>query len=259
MRRVPDPVQLQESDEHSEEGEDERSRFSLKLRRRDVKAKAFFNLCIPSSGSGWTLEEYDDSQELSDGEVFAAFQRLYNNARAGTRLLGLFRLKEPTGVDFVRIRTDIKPNKGEKQRVALLRRKDIPPPREVEEKRYVYEPIPMDADMPMPSSEFHHYLTKTSPESHPNRLWARRLPEKLRSSLMFSDPLTGGWGIEIVESPNWLLIWFYNLLGLLFDGLVAFLYAHLSAKKDVQSAIAIGAWLFAVQAFAGGIIFLKYR
>ena len=125
----------------------------------------------------------------------------------------------------------------------------LPPESEVALGRYYYAPCPMD-EVPMPSHIFmHHFLSNNPLQDHPRLQWAPRLPQKLETSLYFSnDILAIGWGVQILEGPNWGLIWIILTITTSLSGLVAALYAFFVHYR--ATGVAIGAWLSAIQAMA---------
>jgi hypothetical protein len=105
----------------------------------------------------------------------------------------------------------------------------------------------------MPSHIFMHYFL-TSQDEQPETLWGPRLPQKLGASLLFSkDPLPIGWGIQVIEGPNWGLFWSIQAISTALSGVVAGIYA--ACTKDRATAVAIGAWMVAVQTMAMAAIF----
>ncbi|MCJ1383714.1 hypothetical protein MMC17_006828 [Xylographa soralifera] len=244
----------------SDESDGDIGTSSLRQRpkgRRKAIEKAFLELCIPQRKKAWILEEIDNSSKQSDGQVFAAIRRLYYSARHDIHILNRFGLFEPRGANFVKVRLGKKPNRRieERQGVAIMNHNDFPPKREVDEHRYWYDPAPMD-EPPMPADEFMHYFN-TPAEAHPNRAWTRRFPQKLQNSLLFSTELLApGWAIEITEGPNWLLVCVYNFIGVFVSGFVAGVYAVV--KQDNTTGVAIGAWLTALQALLGAMLFFRW-
>jgi len=94
----------------------------------------------------------------------------------------------------------------------------------------------------MDSRTFMHYFYLPA-SSHPEIMWGPRLPRKLGSSL---GPQAQGWGIQLVERPDWSL--FSALMGVLvlLSGAVGGIYAW--RTNDHATGVAIGTWLTAVQA-----------
>jgi hypothetical protein len=100
----------------------------------------------------------------------------------------------------------------------------------------------------MSSDAFMHYFYHSLSSNYDlHSIWGPRLPQRLRSSLTASpEPLVEGWGIQIEEGRNWLLIGICILFMLLFSGLVAGTYSWKTG--DHQTGVAIGSWLNAVLA-----------
>ena len=133
--------------------------------------------------------------------------------------------------------------------VGIMATPSLPPESEVARGHYDYKPCPMD-ELPMPSHIFMHHFRSNNPlQDHPRLQWAPRLPQKLETSLYFSnDVLAVGWGVQILEGPNWGLIWIVLTIATLLSGLIAVFCAFL--VHDKATGVAIGAWLTAIQAMA---------
>lgn len=205
----------------------------------------------------------------SDRDVFEKIKRKYDELQVSHRICGFFDLLGPNGGRFVKVcvifsleypkRLNTQQFRLDKSPFVAVMTKpsatSVPPPKEVQQGHYDYNPVPMD-EPPMPSNVFIHYFTKIT-EAHTEPIWSSRLPVKLQESLYYSrKPLTEGWGIEILEGPNWLLFCFVMVLILLFSGAVAVICSHYTADKP--TGIAIGAWLTAVQTMAVTSLFFKW-
>jgi len=129
----------------------------------------------------------------------------------------------------------------------------IPPKKYVDEGKYLYHPCPID-EPPMTSNWFMHYFNFIDGSKHHSNIWGTRLPKKLYESLANSpEPLANGWGIKIVEGPNWALLSIFMFSFILISGLVAGTYAGIT--HDNQTGVAIGAWLTTIQAMGLTAIF----
>ena len=147
-------------------------------------------------------------------------------------------------------RVDIRPLVG------TMANPSVPPEIEVREGRYHYIPCPID-EPPMPSNVFMHYFTSAA-NVHNTNLWGSRLPQKLGASLFFSnEPLSTGWGILIVEGPNWFLFWTAMIICLVVNGLLIGLYSRF--RNDNPSGVAIGSYLLSIQAMGLTAMFYKWR
>lgn len=85
----------------------------------------------------------------------------------------------------------------------------LPSLKEVYTGEYAYSPCPPDiGDNPVDPGFFMHSFR--SPGDHSNNLIIERLPKKMHSQLAchrgLDGPVQQGWGILIVEGPNWFLI-----------------------------------------------------
>ena len=121
---------------------------------------------------------------------------------------------------------------------------ELPPLSEVHGRRYEYAPLHLTHCQVMPEHLFFHFFYDPIP--HYNDKWMRRFPKKLRHSIFDStDQLPVGWGIHILESPNYHMISMALFIGLALSGLLAVLWAVLT--KDVQGAFSIGGYAVALQ------------
>ena len=84
-----------------------------------------------------------------------------------------------------------------------------------------------------------------------------RLPKKLKESIFSNrDDSTVGWGIHIIESPDFYVISILVTLGLLLSGIVAIVWA--SVTQDVQGAFGIGSYIIAVEAAVMTTLYFKW-
>ncbi|KAL8838918.1 MAG: hypothetical protein Q9170_001955 [Blastenia crenularia] len=127
---------------------------------------------------------------------------------------------------------------------SVMTRPSVPSPQEAQQYKYAFDPVPMD-EPPIDTRTFNHYFHKPH-LSDSTETWIKRFPQLQDVSLFHSnEKLAKGWGIEIIEDRNWILIVCVNLASLLLSGGVAGIYAYY--MRDSQTAVAIGAWLSAVQ------------
>lgn len=117
----------------------------------------------------------------------------------------------------------------------------IPPEREVKAGNYVYLPCPMD-EIPIDSNLFMHHFYRPASQ-HPDALWGERLPWRLGPSLV---PMAKGWGVHLVERPDWPLFAAIMSLCSLLSGMIAGIYSWKTG--DHSTGVAIGAWLTGIQA-----------
>ena len=85
-----------------------------------------------------------------------------------------------------------------------------PPPEEVMKQRYHYRPCPNTHKPPIPVNVLVHAFF--DPSAHTFQYWLSRLLKKLKDQFICNfdtqlDEVTenSGWGIHIIEGPNWLL------------------------------------------------------
>ena len=121
---------------------------------------------------------------------------------------------------------------------------ELPPLSEVNGQRYAYTPCPLKPCEVMPDHLFFHYFNNPAP--HYNGKWMRRLPKKLKQSIFSStEQFPVGWGIHILECPDYHTILMALFIGLALSGIFAVLWAILT--KDVQGAFSIGGYSVALQ------------
>ena len=98
---------------------------------------------------------------------------------------------------------------------------------------------------PIDTHTFNHYFNKPHLADH-SETWLKRFPQLHADSLFHgNEKLAQGWGFEITEDRNWVILVCANLAGLLLSAVAAVLSAYLTNNKTVG--IAIGTWLTAVQ------------
>lgn len=94
----------------------------------------------------------------------------------------------------------------------------------------------------------HHFYLPAS--KHPEIMWGPRLPRKLGDSL---GPMAQGWGIHLVERPDWPLFSAIMSILILISGAIAGVYGW--KNGDPATGVAIGAWLTAVETLAASAVF----
>ena len=148
----------------------------------------------------------------------------------------------------------------ERHRVGFLQKPGIvalPPKSEVDAKRYVYNPCPLDDELPISSDLFFHYLLDCSVPSRA-LIWLPRIPLKLATSIFTNHgPACFGWGVHIDEGPDFLKILLLNLGVLLLSGGAALLWKFL--QRDFQGAIGLACWIVAVLNTVMAVFVVKWR
>jgi hypothetical protein len=95
------------------------------------------------------------------------------------------------------------------------------------------------------------------PQGHTaTSFFLRRLPKKLDSKLQCSldpDKMATGWGIHIIDGPNWFTLSCLFLCMLFSSAVVAITWSVV--RKDLQGGFAIGSFLVALQTTIVGITF----
>lgn len=160
----------------------------------------------------------------------------------------------PTSANFVRfelipIKTEICPE--------VISFPDLPPIEEVRDKKtYHYAPCPQSVKNPVLRIPYLHVLFE--PGIHLDRFWSNRVPKKLDTKIMYGDGIDPviGWGVHIVEGPNWLAFSVLSELVLVLSAVVALTWSLLA--RDVSGGFAIGAYMVGVLAVGNalGIVML---
>lgn len=146
----------------------------------------------------------------------------------------------------------------DRSRVGILQKPfALPPKTEVDAKRYIYNPCPLENELPISSDLFLHYLlTCTSPSSR--LVWLPRIPRKLSTSIFSCpEPAGFGWGIHIDEGPDYLKIFLINLGILTLSGLAALVWRLL--ENDFQGGFGFACWIIAVLNTLMAVFVAKWR
>ncbi|MCJ1467445.1 hypothetical protein MMC07_006070 [Pseudocyphellaria aurata] len=202
------------------------------------REKRFLLLCINTGKYQTELDQIDISVIDDDQMLFQEIRQRYYSLRRCTR----FSFFIPISVRPVRF--ELFPWIY-RSRISILSPPSVPPANEVHQQRYHYRPCPYDVDPPLPDEFFLHAFF--SPKAHISDFWLGRLPKKLGDILPHSsdERLSVGWGIHIVEGPNWLLLTCTFIFMLLVSGVAAVVWSVI--REDVQGGLAIGAYLVTVQ------------
>ncbi|MCJ1395077.1 hypothetical protein MMC18_007958 [Xylographa bjoerkii] len=160
----------------------------------------------------------------------------------------------PTSANFVRfelipIKTEICPE--------VLSFPDLPPSEEVHVKKtYHYTPCPQSVRNPVLRIPYLHVLFE--PGNHLDRFWSNRVPKKLNSEIRYGDGVEPviGWGVHVVEGPNWVAFSVLSEIVLLLSGVLALGWSLLA--RDVSAGFTVGAYVVAVLAVGNalGIVML---
>jgi hypothetical protein len=133
----------------------------------------------------------------------------------------------------------------------------LPPKSEVDAKRYIYNPCPLDDELPISSDLFLHYLLDCNSPSR-GFIWLPRIPRKLATSIFNEDGPAGfGWGVHIDEGPDFLRIFLLNLGILMLSGVAALIWKFL--EKDFQGAFGFACWVIAVLNTVMAVFVVKWR
>ncbi|MCJ1438964.1 hypothetical protein MMC27_008354 [Xylographa pallens] len=201
----------------------------------------FLEVCINTGKWHRSLGEIDITRVSCDRELFALIKQRYDEVRGHRSKLFFL---EPAKVEWVQFSLE------ERHRVGImLHPMAVPPKGEVDNHHYDYEPCPLEPLPPIPDNVFMHYLNDPGPHRRPT--WLRRLPKKMNYSLLnASEELVTGWGLHIIEGPNWVAIWTAAFCVTFVSGVFSTLWSIL--RNDVSGGFGIGSWL--VSALTLGIM-----
>lgn len=213
----------------------------------DPHTRKFLELCVNTGKFHKSLGEIDITNVNCDRDLFTLTKQRYAEVR-GHR--SRFFLLEPTAVEWVQFSLE------ERHRVGiLLRPKAVPPENEVVSKHYEYAPCPLDALPPIPDNIFLHHLTNPGPHRRP--VWLRRLPKKVNDSILGShDELVTGWGVHIIEGPNWLAVWQVAFCIVSTSGVFGITWSIY--RSDVSGAFGVASWMTSVFTILMMVCFSKW-
>ena len=214
---------------------------------------SYLELCVNTGAHLKTLGEIDLSGVSTDGALFQAVKKKYLQLR-GFR--SRFWLLTPASVSFVRVSYSVSYPQGDgadnikfslesRHRVGILQKPlALPPKSEVDAKKWVYEPCPLEGDPPIPEDLFLHYLSCSEPSS--SLFWMLRFPRKLETSLLTAAGASTafGWGVHIDEGLDYGAVFKANFLVLLVSGAAAWLWDYM--RDDFQGAFGFACWIIAV-------------
>lgn len=140
---------------------------------------------------------------------------------------------------------------------ANLRYPSFPPEEEVKTKgNYLYTPCPIDIEDPFLNNQFIHELLTPGP--HLDRYWVDSFPKKLNGKLEYiSGQRPFGWGIHIVEGPNWYAFAFLACTIVTLSGVLSVIYAIL--RQDISSAFGMGSYIISVLALFVTLAYLNWQ
>lgn len=123
---------------------------------------------------------------------------------------------------------------------------DLPPEAEVKNLgNYHYHPCPTPVANPCLSIPYLHSLL--SPGKHQHRFWTHRTPKKLKEMLRYQNDLVDviGWGVHIIEGPNYLAIALLVAISLLLSITLALAYSL--TTHDVSGGFTIASFFLAAE------------
>jgi len=215
----------------------------------------WLELCIRSGPDTFVLGEMDISRTQADQTVFRAIKHKYEASRVVARLFGRFAYRIPSGGVSVKFRKDKLATPSNAATVSIMARSSMPEADDARDYHYVFDPIPMDQP-PIDTHTFNHYFHKPH-LADPSENWTKRFPQLHGVSFFWGhEKLAKGWGIEITEDRNWMVLVGANLVALLMSGALAGISAY--CLKDNATGVAIGAWLTTVQTLAITALFWRW-
>lgn len=207
----------------------------------------FVELCVNTGKLHKSLGEIDITHVNCDRDLFALTKSRYDEVR-GHR--SRFFLLEPTAVEWVQFSLE------ERHRVGILLRPNaVPPKAEVVGLHYEYAPCPLDTLPPIPDNVFLHHFA--NPGDHRRPIWLHRLPKKVNNSILgSSEELVTGWGVHIIEGPNWLAVWKVAFCIVFASGLFGILWSVY--RSDVSGAFGVASWMTSVLTLLMMVCFSKW-
>lgn len=128
---------------------------------------------------------------------------------------------------------------------------DLPPEEEVRRGNYHYVPCPQDIKNPLLRIPYLHVLFE--PGNHLNQFWMNRTPKKLDTRIEYGtgvEPIIG-WGVHLVEGPNWMAFSIVSEIVLVMSLLLSVVYSVFT--RDVSAGFTMGAYLVAVLAVSNAL------
>lgn len=121
----------------------------------------------------------------------------------------------------------------------------LPPPTEVKAQNYHYEPCPSEVSNPIDGLGFMHVLLM--PGEHFDSFWTNQVPKKLQKELKYKvgskTPIIG-WGLYIVESPNWHALTVLTIVTAIICLIIALVYSIV--MKDASGGFTVGSFFLGV-------------
>lgn len=202
----------------------------------EARSRVFLEVCVNSGKMCQTLAELDLTNNTSDRVMFHLINNAYTKIRGPLAKRNF--LMKPKQVDFVQFGLE-----KDSRKAHVFNKPSYPDENAINSGEWHYNPDP-PRNIALPSPTFIHYLLH---EAGPNDdRFQRRLPKKLRqsifpssaSSVLGNDPLVFGWGIHIIEGPDWpKVIWiFLTVLVACFTPLIV----YVAMNGDWETATSAG-------------------
>ncbi|RDW63555.1 hypothetical protein BP6252_11100 [Coleophoma cylindrospora] len=205
------------------------------LSSSNMSTPQFLELCVNTGEHLKELGEIDLTSATCDGDLFGAVQERYLQIRGFRSKLWFLK---PARISYVRFSVE------QRHRIGILQKPlAVPPKSEVDSKRWIYNPCPLDGDPPIAEHLFLHYL-QCSQRSR-NLFWLHRMPRKL-STRILEDGIASaafGWGVHIDEGPDYRFFLWFNFICLFMSGVFATMWTIY--KHDFQGAFGFACWLIA--------------
>lgn len=137
--------------------------------------------------------------------------------------------------ELIPVKTDVAPE--------ILESRCLPPEIEVRKQKYLYSPCSADIHNPVLRYPYLHSLFESG--NHLDGFWTDRTPKKMGSILEyhFAERPVIGWGVNIIEGPNWYALMVLATLFVFMTFLLAMIYSL--ARGDVSSGFTMGSFLLA--------------
>ena len=201
----------------------------------------FFELCVNTGEFCQTLGEMDVTRVSDDICFFEKVRAEYWKIRGCRikRFLARIFLK-PAAMQYVRFCVQ------DRHRAYNTEKNSLPPKKQVASQEYDYRPCPLKPPHPMPSNAFMHQMKCAGTIKGVTRkaYWLHAQPKKLAAPVTQAGAdVAEGWGVHILEGPNYVYILFSVICALL--ACILPLVAYVVKTGDVSGFAGVGSLLVA--------------
>lgn len=206
--------------------------------------RQFILLCANYRSHDIRLAQIEVTQTVSDHHLMQQVRQAYFGLRScfNERLSFL----HPRTIQLVKFELVAHSPPLAHQSVGIYEPPAFPSPEEASTKRYYYRPCPPQHSPPLPPNILIHAFFNPK-LVHTSKFLLTRIPKKLDSRLECPDDpsiSSFGWGVYIVDGPNWFLLSCVFLVILVGSGVLSVVWAIV--QKDVSSGFTMGGYVVAV-------------